>query len=330
MSVRHRLGSLWIPSAREVRALRRLPRPAALVLMYHEVLPDHIDLPSWLIVRESAFVAQMTWLRQHFEVVDPDTALVRLWSGDGASQVHRPLAVVTFDDGYAGNLSCVLPVMRRLDLSFTVYVATAVLDSGERFWHDDLACSLLTRGRGPVIMGTSQGVLRYTPGYGAPAWRWARINQVLEAIKQLPAQERRSIADSLDGRYLVPELRMLTRPDLVSLYRDPLVTIGNHTRGHELLDQLSLDEARETIIEAQRELAACTGATPRHFCYPNGNYRPDTVQLVEELGFNTATTTMPGFWADPARRFDVPRLSVGRFDTLGRFRARALQLAGLH
>lgn len=328
MSLRHRLGSLWIPAARAARAVRRLPRPAALVLMYHEVLPDHIDLPSWLVVRETAFVSQMTWLRQHFEVVDLDAALVWLCSGQGSRQGQRPLAVVTFDDGYAGNLDCVLPIMRRLNLPFTVYVATTVLKFDGRFWHDDVACALLARERGSLSIETSSGELRYSPGYGGPAWRWARINQVLEAIKQLPAQERRLIADRLGGRSIVPELRMLKRSNLISLFRDPLVTIGNHTRGHELLDQLTLEEARKTIIEAQRDLSDCTGTEPRHFCYPNGNYHSDTVQLVRELGFTTATTTVSEFWTDPAARLMIPRLSVGRFDSLGRFRARALGLAG--
>jgi peptidoglycan/xylan/chitin deacetylase (PgdA/CDA1 family) len=162
-----------------------------------------------------------------------------------------------------------------------------------------------------------------------PGRRWSRVDRILNAIKQLPSQERRLIADSLDGRSLAPELRMLTRMELISLASDSLVSIGNHTRGHELLDQLTLDDARATISAAQDDLATCSVARPRHFCYPNGGYLAETVHLVHELGFVTATTTVPGIWTDADKRLEIPRLSVGRFDSLARFRAQVLQVAGL-
>ena len=327
MSLRHRLEELRTSTGLEARRLRRVPCPAVLVLMYHEVLPDSVDLPSWLVVRESAFLAQMTWLRKHFEVVSPDAALARLRSSAASTPAHRPLAIVTFDDGYAGNLNCVLPIMRQLELPFTVYVATVALQSDRRFWHDDLTCALLKHGRGSLDIQTSQGLVRFKPTFGLADWRWTRVNTVLDAVKRLPLHERCSIADSLDGRRLWPELRMLRRTELLRLSRDPLVSIGNHTQSHELLDQLSPEEARSTILAAQRELTECAGTVPRHFCYPNGNYLPETLQVVRELGFATATTTVPGIWTDPSRALEIPRMSVGRFDTLARFRQRALGLA---
>jgi peptidoglycan/xylan/chitin deacetylase (PgdA/CDA1 family) len=294
--------------------------------MYHEVLPDRVDIPSWLIARESVFVEQIKWLREQFDVVDLDTALSHLSPDSRSPRSTMPMAVITFDDGYAGNFEIVYPIMRSLSLPFTVYVASAPLHSGERFWHDDLSCALLSRGWRPLTIATSRGPMHYRPRLGSASRRWSAVDLFLRSVKALPLAERCDIARNLNGRSLAPELRMLRPAELAAMSRDPLVTVGNHTHRHDLLDQLPIDEASRTIGEAQTALANVTGSTPRHFCYPNGNTSPATIELVRSSGFATAVTTTHGCWMDPGARFEIPRLSVGRFDSIGRFRQRAMDL----
>ena len=115
MGIRHRLTSAYFPNGLERRLLDRRPVVAS-VLMYHEVLPDAVDLPYWSVVRESAFRRQIEYLKAHYQVLPLDELLARLREPAAVSDAGPPMAAITFDDGYAGNLACAAPILRTLDL----------------------------------------------------------------------------------------------------------------------------------------------------------------------------------------------------------------------
>lgn len=290
--------------------------------MYHEVLPDHLDIPSWLVVREARFRRQMRYLKRHFSILSMDEAVDYLATAAKQVKARRPPAVITFDDGYAGNFSCALPVLRALQLPFTVYVSTAMVAGGGRFWHDRIIAALITAGRGNLSIQTSAGTLEYSGRARLDARRWAGIERILTRLKNLPPAEREVIADRLDQDLKVPALRMMTPAELHELSRDKLVTIGNHTHAHELLDQLDSERATATILRAQTLLEEWTGRRPVHFAYPNGNYIGETAALVKRLGMATAVTGNSRTWVEADSLFEIPRIGIGRFDNLNLFRAR--------
>ncbi|MEZ5562978.1 MAG: polysaccharide deacetylase family protein [Gammaproteobacteria bacterium] len=322
MGIQHRLAAAYLPRLLEARAYRRATHPRVTVLMYHEVLPDELDIPSWLVVREARFRRQMRYLKRHFRVLSLDAALDYMATAASQVKARRPPAVITFDDGYAGNFSCALPILQELRLPFTVYVSTAMLAEGGRFWHDRIIAALITAGRGRLSIETSAGTLEYSGSARLDARRWAGIERILTRLKDLAPAEREAIADRLDPDVKIPALRMMTPAELHELSASPLVTIGNHTHAHELLDQLDNDSAAATILQAQTLLEEWTGRRPVHFAYPNGNYVGETAALVERLGMSTAVTGRSRPWLETDALFEIPRIGIGRFDNLNLFRAR--------
>jgi peptidoglycan/xylan/chitin deacetylase (PgdA/CDA1 family) len=322
MGILHRLAATYLPRTLEARAYRRAAHPQVTVLMYHEVLPRESDVPSWLVVTAGRFKRQMRYLKRHFRVLSMDAAIDYLANGANQTKARRPPAVLTFDDGYAGNFNCALPILRELQLPFTVYVSTSMIASGGRFWHDRIIAALITAGRGKLSVQTSAGTLEYCGSARLDVRRWAGIEKILTQLKSLPPEEREHIADRLDPDARIPALRMMTPAELCQLAAEPLVTIGNHTHAHELLDQLDSDRATATILEAQTLLEKWTGRRPVHFAYPNGNYVAETVALVERLGMATAVTGISRPWLETDSRFEIPRIGIGRFDNLNLFRAR--------
>jgi peptidoglycan/xylan/chitin deacetylase (PgdA/CDA1 family) len=142
----------------------------------------------------------------------------------------------------------------------------------------------------------------------------------------LPEIERNAMAATFSETPLMPALRMMTPTEVLDLSSDPMCTIGNHTDGHELLNQLHREDASRSIRKAQELLTRWTGTPPRHFSYPNGNYTPEHCELVSTLGFSTAVTTKPGIWTRTDSIYEIPRIGIGRFDNFNLFRAK---LSGL-
>ena len=93
-----------------------------------------------------------------------------------------------------------------------------------------------------------------------------------------------------------------------------------------MLDQISLSDARESVVRSRTLLRQWTGQDIRHFAYPNGNHTEELRNMVRELGFVSATVledrTAPA-GTDP---YALPRISVGRYDSRARVR---LRLAGI-
>ncbi len=273
---------------------RRLHRNRVLVLMYHGVAPDseaHVQ-GDWLQVRASEFRAQMTYLARHYEVCHFSHALTRLSS-------KRPLAIVTFDDGYANNCGTALPILAELGLPATVFVTTSMVDSQRLFWWDRLRLALISK-RAP----TSEEVDRIKSLH--PDAIDAHVAAILDATgctqAPLPTESHRALNSS----------------EISKLLRSGLIEIGSHTHRHEILLRLNDDEVKETL-----EASICRlrqwGVAPRWFAAPNGDFREDQVPIIQGAGFEICVGTKTGLWDTGGQKFSIPRVGIGRGLTIEEF-----------
>lgn len=304
-------------------SFQRIPENSGIVLMYHEVLPDEVTLPAWTIVRESEFQWQMQYLARYFYILSMDQAIERL---NGKQRGQRPFAVITFDDGYKGNFSTVLPIMESLGLPFVLYVATRAIMENSLYWYDQVI-SLLTGKKDIEVVVEVQEMpcseRFYIPGKATDKRRWKEMDRLLSRLKELPASVRESIVQKLAEKHALKDIsiKMLSAGELSRLAESELVTIGGHTHSHELLDQLSPKVVSQTLLESNAIIRELTGAIPRHFSYPNGNYNQQVMQQVQKAGYKTAVTTQKGIWSKSEGLWEIPRVGIGRFDSKARFKA---------
>jgi peptidoglycan/xylan/chitin deacetylase (PgdA/CDA1 family) len=292
------------------------------VLMYHDLGADDDDYPVWQLVKESSFRAQMAYLRSVYDIVGLDDAVRQRQS---LSSSDRPRAVITFDDGLSGNADYLLPIVRELRLPVTIYVATEHLERQRPAWTDRVVNAL--QYREPAQLRLERfGLGRVAITGSTDVERWASIQRLLDAIKPMPRPAADDVAAEIEAQAggSIPALLPLSLQQLADLAAEPLVTLGSHTHGHELLDQLDDDAAAATISRSVELLRSWTGRSIDHFAYPNGSYRPSTVEVVRSLGFASATTVAKGIWRRTDSVFEIPRVHVSRFDSQDRFVAETL------
>ncbi len=92
--------------------------------------------------------------------------------------------------------------------------------------------------------------------------------------------------------------------------------VGAHTRTHVNLTACTDDLAEAEISLSKIELSACISERVEHFCYPYGHHRSNHVQMVQQAGFATATTTQRGRVSQGADLYQLPRVPVLRSTTL--------------
>lgn len=289
-------------------------------MMYHEVLPDDVSMPAWTIVRASDFRKQIQCLERYFDILPIGDAVGRV---TGKVTSKRPFAVVTFDDGYQGNVSTVLPIMKEMGLPFTVYAATRAIVENGLYWYDRVISVLNVNREVRVTLDGDAGPECYTiPPYGDNG-RWIYMQKLLSRMKLMRPEQREATTAEIAAGVSSSNspLKMLTEEELQRLSTSSCVTIGCHTHGHELLDQISPQQVDDTLKLSIDHIKRITGTHPRHFAYPNGNFNQGVSDIVQISGFETAVTTSPGIWSGKVSLMEIPRISIGRFETVSSYKA---------
>lgn len=303
---------------------RALSGQAVTILCYHTLGTDGAD--AWTCLRLSDFRRQVAILRRHYDIVGLDEALDGL--GRGASSL-RPRAVLTFDDGEAGLHRHLLPLVEQERLPVTVYVATDQIMTGRAYWFDRVMSALQTV-RPHSLDLTEQGLGHWSLPHEDGPERWQVMGALLERLKAQAPEFRENISDRIVQ--LLPEppatrrLMPMSRDQLAELAASSYVTIGGHSHCHSLLDQIPLDQARQSMARSRRLLQEWTGQEVAHFAYPNGNYTAALCGVASELGFRSATILETRLARDGDDRFALPRLPIGRYDGPARFRLRLAEL----
>jgi peptidoglycan/xylan/chitin deacetylase (PgdA/CDA1 family) len=311
----------WEPMLR-ARRNRKL-RDSVIVLMYHEVAEDDRDIEAWTVVKKSDFIRQMEYLHDTFQVVSLDEAFQLIEKGQA---IHKPTAVITFDDGYAGNKRIVLPIAKSMKIPLTIFVSTRAVQEQIVYWYDRLINAF--QGEEAINVDLKHILLsRYCINRSKGSENWREIERLLRDLKTLGSTARESIvadiiADLRGSMDSDPHMAPLMLSDLHELADCPLITIGAHSHCHNILTQLSREEIAKSIQTSKALLESWIKRPVNYFAYPNGNYNDMVVSSLKESGFKCSLTTASRPWKRGESYFTIPRIGIGRYDSFDYFKVK--------
>lgn len=283
------------------RLIDRIQPRRLLILAGHCVrAPSSQALPPDMRIEGEKLERMLFWLKRHFDVVTVGEGVERL-AGEG----RRSLVALSMDDGYVDNRTHLLPLLGRVGVGATIYLETRPLDERVPNWSHKFFAIL-------EKLTPEEFVLRFTE-----LSRDVRSNVLLNQLVphgeatsyhvkrllkyEVPAAERARAIDELfretggDAQALVNRLYM-TWEDARAL-RDAGIELGGHTVNHEILSKLDAGDAREEIAGSKRSIERALGGPSRSFAYPfgrNWDWSEETVRIVREAGWKSATTTHGG------------------------------------
>lgn len=277
------------------------------VLTYHRVLNEPDPMEDLDQIDAECLSAQLSAVKEHFKVLPLPEALSLM---DAGRLPARSLAI-TFDDGYLDNHAVAFPVLKRLGLQATFFVATDYLGNGIMF--NDIMIEAARQATGTELDLSWLG-LGKRPTANVAERRHLAI-ELTHLVKYLPSDQRREtcqrVWEQVAGRAPYPSL-MMTAEHVADLARAGM-TIGGHTHTHPILTRIPLDLAREDIRKNYECLKDITGRSPTMFAYPNGrpgtDYGIEQRNLVAESGYQAAVTTARGVVTKGIDRFQLPRFS---------------------
>lgn len=279
-------------------------QPKLSILIFHRVLPQQDTLfPTEM--HAGLFERLMKIVARSFKVLPLKQAVRQLAQGE----LPRRALSITFDDGYANNLTVALPILRRLGLSSTVFVASGFLDGG-RMFNDSIIECLRRTTADRVDLG--EFGLEVMPTVSA-AERRLVIERLLPIIKYRPPEERERMVRrlcSLCGNPVLPDDLMMRTEDVRSILRGGM-DVGAHTVSHPILCTLPDDMAEEELVGSKSQLESILDAPVPLFAYPNGrpgkDYDERHVRMARRTGFTASVTTEGGAARAGDDLFQLPR-----------------------
>ncbi len=273
----------------------RLNRRKGLVLVYHDVYAGRCDpLLNFdrLHVRLERFTRQMRYLARWYRVVSLDQVLEQL----AAPQSDKPLAAVTFDDGYRNTYLYAYPMLKKLKLPATIFPITDFVEGRRTPWWDRLRAMLAESQRSTVrfaINGTERPFTIRTT-----AEKQAVLRELAAELGSAPPERRERLLTTLAATLGVAdrELRTwepLTLGEIIEMTKSG-ISVGSHGTSHDSFLHLTPDALSRELTDSKRLLEAWTGRSVSWLAYPYGHFSEDTIEAVIRAGYRGALTTIEG------------------------------------
>ncbi|MBL8483669.1 MAG: polysaccharide deacetylase family protein [Rhodocyclaceae bacterium] len=260
------------------------------ILINHRVLPAADPLiPGEPDAR--LFEARVRMLRDTCNLLSLTEALDRLAEGS----LPERAAVVTFDDGYADNHDIAMPILHKLGVPATFFIATGFLGGGIMF-NDQVVEAV--RGAQEAVLDLAWLGLGKVPVAGLDAKR-AAIERILPIVKYLPFDARREAGQRLarEAGVKYPVDLMMTHEQVRAMHRGGM-EMGGHTRNHPILAGLDTEAARAEIENGKADVEDVLGRRIDLFAYPNGkpgvDYTVVHAALARAAGYRCALSTATG------------------------------------
>jgi len=228
---------------------------------------------------------------------------------------RRRFVCLSFDGAARDLITHAYPVLARHRVPFTVYVPTGFPDGvGEAWW---LALERIIGKEGRLSLMIERHERHFSIRTVAEK---AEVFAFLQGWLRLLAPAELSAAiNDLCARYAV-DLKQLSREasmdwsDLARLAADPNVTFGSATVNYPVLSNLKDAAARREMSMGRAVAETALHREVRHFAYPFGDrssWRRAHVVMTQELGFDSAVSTIPGIVQAEGRTnlHALPRIS---------------------
>lgn len=252
------------------------------------------------------------------ETVSMDEACNRFKRGD----INGRFACFTLDDGYLDNYQNAYPIFKKYEVPFTIYITSSFADGSGEFWWLALE-EIISR---TDCIKFEDGDTKFHIRCDTARKKYRTYDQIMRILWDTQQDRQREIIRGLAAvidfdiaehcRSLAMDWEILEK-----LAKDPLVTLGAHTRRHYALSRLTREEAQDEILSGARKMELEISVRPEHFCFPygdNDSAGPRDYQLVRNLNFKSAVTTRKGllfpFHSD--HLYALPRVSLnGNFQS---------------
>jgi peptidoglycan/xylan/chitin deacetylase (PgdA/CDA1 family) len=287
-----------------------LIHPILIIIMYHRVGPFK-DLWSLKPIDQVIFEDQINYLKNNYSIISFDSLISSL---ENNKPLPRRAAIITFDDGYKDVYECAYPILKKYNLSATIFLSTGHIETGILFWTDKLRYILLKTKEQSFNWDYANEIQ-----LSSLADKSKAIQKIISSLKRKPNLEKEIILNDLE-RILNVEIpsdlaneSILTWKEIIEMSLNG-IDFGAHTVTHPILTSVSVGQAKFEIEKSKEDIENKIHRPVITFCYPFGqaeDYNQLLINVLKKSGFKCAVTAIDGVANPEKGLFELNRISPG-------------------
>ena len=265
----------------------------------------------WDPIDPVLFEQTLRYVQTNFHIIPLDEALFH-----PRPVSSKPLAAITFDDGYHDFIDYAIPLLDKYKMSATMYVVSDCIDRNLPTW---------TYLLDTIFADTKKTFWENFHFFDLPeeyhSIQWGSVEERImyckklkQYLKKVPAQRRDAIVQHILLNFddvEIPAGMMMTWEEVRQIHSAGF-DIGSHSVSHPTLATIE----DETLISFELTASANrirekTGNAPSTFSYPIGSYDERVKRLTEKAGYK-AGMAVNGKLYNPDKQdiFEVPRIEL--------------------
>lgn len=293
------------------------------ILAYHRVVADiekaEQDAIYGIVVSTATFRRHCELLLRKYDVVSLETALSPT---DDRRKATRPMAVITFDDGYVDFYEEAFPVLKELGLPATVFLPTDYIGQLKPLAHDRIYWLLKLALAESVSMKNALQKAGVAPDTAAEFSRSDDLLYLTERLVYLPNELRERAVIEMESELgekfeEYPKEYQLLSWEMVGEMARNGIDFGGHTANHVILPLENESVRKVEIDRCKQTLESELGTKVASFAYPNGEYNDSIRQMAADAGFSLAVTTQTRINTSGADLMALGRTSLCEESTRG-------------
>lgn len=261
---------------KDASLLQRIRRhDLLLVLNFHRVSPERN--PFWGPLHPTLFEDLLIFLKRRFQMVR--------FCDLGSAEGRRPVAVLSFDDGYHDFVEYAMPLLHKHGLQVNQNIIPACVESGRPPWNVQLTDFLNSAPRTLINELRLPGFPERLAGEDTDS-KTAYGVGLSRFLKSRPARERASLwsvvtqlMDRADDWTMTRMMRLAEVRQAADRHE-----IGAHSYSHESMEFES-NEFFESDLDRCFDYFSQSLRIPLLiYAFPNGSYRPEQVEILRKRG----------------------------------------------
>src|SRR5687767_6457865 len=233
-------------------------------------------------------------LQERFDIVD----IARLSYALQRRRPRRPMALITFDDGYIDNYQLALPILKELGATAAFFIPTKFIGGSQLPWWDEIAWSLRNASAGRISLVGCKEEFDLAPGVIDRT-----IMTLLEFVKlrrHMPMDEQvAEVREACKPKGSVASVGegLFVNDAQIGEMRRAGMDIGSHTHTHRILSHLDAKAQEYELGTSKDILEGLLGEAVDTIAYPvgaRGSYGPETCRIAASLGYSLGFNFIAG------------------------------------
>lgn len=299
-----------------INIIRRKPKAQGYIFMLHRVAEWNMSGLYWnehMKVSPQKLDNILKKMKHKYDFIRLEDVPQRL---NSKGKFKKKFVVFTMDDGYKDNLTIALPIFKKYNVPYTIFLVSDFMDKKALLWWYVLEDLLLTNNE----IKLSNGIV-----YPAKTMD-EKCRSFLDIRAEILKLDQENLDQGLNDLfkeyhvdwYVHNDELCLDWNDINILKNEDLVTLGAHTKHHFNLKELDTRErVKQEVLDGCKRIHEQAGFVPKVFAYPFGSANEVGLReynVLAELGETLSVATIgyggPVLGSDSCNLYSLPRIML--------------------